>query len=422
MVAGTKSDHPYHPDYVPTIFKHVSTPKKRETLNAVANFDRRQNLKRKRLQAGKLDDAVVATGLLHPSQTDNHEEFGEQADAVSTPNDLTHCNSDQCKRYIQILENECQQLRTENMELKQKLHNLKFDEKGFENDDDKVRTLTGFPSFQKLKLIYGHVHPWLMSNASIPPFQQFIFTMLRLRLNVTLTFLCYLFHISNSAGSRIFHNCTNILYKRMVPLLVKWPGRDELRLTLPFSFRNRFSRCTCIIDCFEIFTEKPQLYLARSQTYSSYKSHNTMKYMIAITPQGTISFISKGWGGRTSDKHIVENSGFLNNLLPGDLVLADRGFEVADSVALFNAELRIPAFTRGKKQLDPIDIEKTRGLASVRIHVERVIGLTRQKFTILDGPIPLTLLDSSNGEMPLDKIVHICCAITNLSESVVPFE
>lgn len=420
MFAGAKSDHPYHPDYVPTIFKHVSTPKKRKTINAVENFNRRQNLKRKLQQAGNVEAAVEELPSL--PQTDDHEEPVEEVDAGSTQNDFGHCNSDQCKTHIKLLEDECQQLRTENIELKQKLHNLKFDEEAFENNDDKVRLFTGFPSFQKLKLIYGHVHPWLLSNASLSPFQQFIFTMLRLRLNVTLTFLCYLFHISNNTGTRLFQNCINVLYKRIVPLLVKWPGRDELRLTLPYCFRNGFSQCICIIDCFEIFTDKPQLYLARSQTYSSYKAHNTMKYLIGITPQGTISFISRGWGGRPSDKHIVQNSGILNHLLPGDLVLADRGFDVADSVALFNAELRIPAFTRGKKQLDPIDIEKTRGLASVRIHVERVIGHTRQTFTILNGPIPLYLLESSNEEMLLDKIVHVCYAITNLSESVVPFE
>ena len=98
-----------------------------------------------------------------------------------------------------------------------------------------------------------------------------------------------------------------------------------------------------------------------------------MKYLIGIAPQGTVSFISKGWGGRTSDKHLTERSGFLDHLNPGDVILADRGFDVADSVGLYNAELKIPAFTRGKKQLGPVELESTRGFASVRIHVERVI-------------------------------------------------
>jgi hypothetical protein len=41
-------------------------------------------------------------------------------------------------------------------------------------------------------------------------------------------------------------------------------------------------------------------------------------------------FISKAFGGRASDKFIVEKSGFMNYLLPGDEIMADRGFTIDD--------------------------------------------------------------------------------------------
>ena len=107
--------------------------------------------------------------------------------------------------------------------------------------------------------------------------------------------------------------------------------------------------------------------------------------MIGITPQGIVSFVSNGWGGRASDKYIVENSGYLKYLLPGDVVLADRGFNVEDSVALQGDTLDIPAFTRGCDQLPPRDVEATHKLANVRIHVERIIGAVRQSFQILSA-------------------------------------
>ena len=135
-------------------------------------------------------------------------------------------------------------------------------------------------------------------------------------------------------------------------------------------------KVTSIIDCFEIFIEKPTDLLSKAATWSSYKNHNTVKYLISITPQGTVSFISKGYGGRASDKYITENSGYINYLLPGDVILADRGFNVAESVAMKGATLNIPAFTRGKIQLPASDIESTRRLANVRIHVERVSSAT----------------------------------------------
>ena len=64
-------------------------------------------------------------------------------------------------------------------------------------------------------------------------------------------------------------------------------------------------------------------------------------------------------------------------------MLADRGFNIEDSVAFYCASLKIPAFTRGKKQLSAYEVEETRMIASVRIHVERVIGLVRRKYQIL---------------------------------------
>ena len=87
-------------------------------------------------------------------------------------------------------------------------------------------------------------------------------------------------------------------------------------------------------------------------------------------------------GGCASDQHITEHCGILQKLCPGDVVLADRGFNVAEAIGSVGASLDIPAFTKGKrKQLSPIEIENTRSIANVRIHVERVIGSVSQRFS-----------------------------------------
>ena len=137
---------------------------------------------------------------------------------------------------------------------------------------------------------------------------------------------------------------------------------------------------------------------------------------------GTVNFVSKGYGGRVSDKYITEDCGYLRKLLPGDVVLADR--DVADSVAFRGATLNIPAFTRGKPQLDPKAVESTRKIANVRIHVERVIGAVRQRFTILSATSALpTEYTRSKGGGPviLDSIVRICCALHNVCDVIMPF-
>ncbi len=149
---------------------------------------------------------------------------------------------------------------------------------------------------------------------------------------------------------------------------------------MPQCFRINFGKSVAVIlDCFEIFIDRPSNLLARVSTWSSYKHHNTVKVLVGITPQGTISYVSDTWGGRVSDKYLTESCGILQNRLPGDVVLADRGFNISESVRMLQARLHIPAFTKGKSQLDAMEVEDTRTLANVRIHVERVIGLVRQK-------------------------------------------
>lgn len=68
-----------------------------------------------------------------------------------------------------------------------------------------------------------------------------------------------------------------------------------------------------------------------------------------FAPPGFVSYISPSWGGRVSDEQINEESDLLlKNLLPGDTVLADCGFNVGDSEEFYCASLQIPAFTTEK--------------------------------------------------------------------------
>ena len=170
------------------------------------------------------------------------------------------------------------------------------------------------------------------------------------------------------------------------------------------------------LHCLEVFINRPTNLLARAQTWLSYKHHNSVKVLIRITPQSTISYVSQAWGGQTSDKVLTENCGILNKLLRGGLVLADRGFAIAESVMFQQAQLAIPSFTKGKDQLDPVNVEKTKRIANVCIHVERVIGLLRWKYSILSGIWPIDFLISKpNGSQEeatpmIDRIINISAA------------
>ena len=65
-------------------------------------------------------------------------------------------------------------------------------------------------------------------------------------------------------------------------------------------------------------------------------------------------------------------------------------------------------------------------IANVRVHVERVIGNLRKKYSILNGTLPINYLlskgDGTEKLIILDKIVNTTCVLINLCPSVVPFE
>ena len=105
--------------------------------------------------------------------------------------------------------------------------------------------------------------------------------------------------------------------------LIVWPDHGTIRTHLPRSFKKNFKDCVCIIDCSEIFIERPKNLTARAHTWSNYEHNNTSKYLIGITLAGVISFLSLGWGGRVSDKQITKESGFINKVSIGDCKLAD---------------------------------------------------------------------------------------------------
>ncbi|KAK3753003.1 hypothetical protein QZH41_016303, partial [Actinostola sp. cb2023] len=92
------------------------------------------------------------------------------------------------------------------------------------------------------------------------------------------------------------------------------------------------------------------------------------------------------------ESHIDQSNINGSVVPPGALVsVLQKGVQYVESEATLT-ELAIPVFTKGKKQLDPVSIEKTRGIANVRIHVERVIGLLRQKYSILQSTLPIDYL------------------------------
>ena len=212
------------------------------------------------------------------------------------------------------LKGRCKELNESRTVAENKLNTLNFTEASLRDDDDKVKYYTGLSSFAVLMALFNFlsVNLEIGNRSALSLFQQLMLVLMKLRLNVGDQDLAFRFSVNQSTISRCLSKWIDVMYVRLTPL-VKWPERGELLKTMPMEFRKSFKNCVTIIDCFEVFMERPTNLKARAQTWSNYKHHNTVKFLIAIAPQGAITFISKGWGGRVSDVHITENCGILEN-------------------------------------------------------------------------------------------------------------
>ena len=195
----------------------------------------------------------------------------------------------------------------------------------------------------------------------------------------------------------------NLLYLEL-PLLFPFPSQSLIRKQMPKEFKN-YPTTRIIIDCTELFIEKPSSLKTQSQTWSQYKHHNTWKVLVGISPNGVITFVSKLWAGRVTDKAITKDCGVLEKLDSGDNVMADRGFDI-QNILPDGITLNFPPFKGSRSQLTGAEKEETERIASVRIHVERAIGRVKN-YHILEGVMPLSLASVA------DQIFTVCCYLTN---------
>lgn len=123
-------------------------------------------------------------------------------------------------------------------------------------------------------------------------------------------------------------SCRSI-YASIIPSLgmilnsvIYWPSKQEISSNIPYCF-EKFNKTRVVIDCTEISMQKPECLTCRIQTYSKNKSTLTLKFLISISPRGLITYISKPYEGRASDKTIFEQSGLIGMLERFDGIMVD---------------------------------------------------------------------------------------------------
>jgi hypothetical protein len=143
---------------------------------------------------------------------------------------------------------------------------------------------------------------------------------MKLRLNLQHQDTAYRSNVSVGTISEIMTQCLPRIASKLA-FFLKWPARDNLLIDMPPIFKQLYPKCVSIIDCFEVFIQRPGYLTTRAQTWSNYKHNNIIKFLVSITSTGTISYLSRAFGGRISDKAITQRRGYLDMLQYGDVIL-----------------------------------------------------------------------------------------------------
>ena len=296
-------------------------------------------------------------------------------------------------------------------------------------DDEQCQHYTGFPDFKRFEACLNFLS--VGSNGenvrtkgtseqkgsgrsrSLSSEEQFLILLMKLRNGFSNLHLGWLFHCDGSTITRLLISWVNYVYLKFSSLPI-WPSREEVNVSMPDVFKEKFPNTRVIIDCTEIAVEAPESLHTRSVFYSDYKHHNTYKALIGITPAGGLSFVSELFPGSVSDREIVCRCGILNPQFwnKNDEIMADKGFTIRDLLDPMGVKLNIPIFLEDKAQFQTEQVVVNQRIASVRIHVERYISRIKN-FHIFDRPLPLTMHGSAN------QIFTICSFLVMFQNPIV---
>jgi hypothetical protein len=158
--------------------------------------------------------------------------------------------------------------------------------------------------------------------------------------------------ISTFSASSIFTTWINLLFVEFKELCCL-PKIDNMFVNKASAFRD-FGDVHMVMDCTELFTEKPSSLSERKHTFSNYKHHQTFKFLVVLSThaQPCVVYVSRMYGGRASDKLITAQSqDFLDYAKEmGGKIMCDKGFAGNYKMTPLGIDLVMPAF-KGRDRL-----------------------------------------------------------------------
>ncbi|KAK0136912.1 hypothetical protein N1851_026934 [Merluccius polli] len=211
-----KQENPMSPDYVPSVFAHTPARQRQRNMYASSRFEQTQQMKQKR------SETVAPTSCNHPAPAPSTTSDAAEQDTIMDEQDTTTdeqdtttnehnysqviqspgitgaCSNVACQATFRALTDECTQLRTEVHHLRKRVDERSLNEDAFKGKDDMVQELTGLPSYAKLMVVFTFLSGFLKAGPNLTPFNSFVLTLMRMRLNLPLYFFClFLWYIQD---------------------------------------------------------------------------------------------------------------------------------------------------------------------------------------------------------------------------------
>ena len=411
------------PTAVPSVFPWSTEKFKRETLTSKKASSAIQCRNYRNDGIHSISERGLESNCVYTDDEPAYSDSVEHVDSLQSHSILNE---------LEVLRQKVSQLQADLDLAKESTSKSLFRLKNIEENDELIKFYTGFPDYATLLAFYEKLleadaavmRQWAGKNCKneyeenkrgrpckLPLLEQFFLTLVRLRLGLFELDLANRFEISQATVSRITATWINLLYHTLKGI-ERFPPWHIVKKYTPETFKKEYPNTRVIIDATEFYVDRPSSLLSQACTFSAYKNKNTVKVLIGITPSGTISFVSKCYEGSISDRKLVELSGLLEKLEPGDQIMADKGFQIQDLLTPLGVRLNVPPFLTGGAQMSASDVIITKKIAHLRVHVERAIGRVKE-FHILKNTLPATMWDSIN------EVVYVCCMLTNFNPPLV---
>ncbi|XP_055917913.1 uncharacterized protein LOC129950114 isoform X2 [Eupeodes corollae] len=255
------------------------------------------------------------------------------------------------------------ELKVKELKTKLRIHDVSFE--ALQNDNEKVLNLTGLPNFELLNKLYEVIEGDLNENSKtrLKKFDSFVISLMKLRMDLPISYLSYVFGMSPLTISRFYRDSLAIMNLKLGPL-VKWPDDEALLASTPSCFKEIMgNKCIVLIHFLEVLIKnlKPPV-----------KGLQSVNHTISVT-----------------NESIIEKSGFFDKITEQHIVLSVKDmFE--------------------ESQKDNEQIQSIKHMAKKT--EDKVLDMLKDNFKILFNRQPV----NGHGEIYSEFTVRCCCALANL--------